>query len=217
MKKFCAINQRRFSALNAGLAALIIFCALWPGNASAHRVNVFAWVEGDTIHSQSKFSGGRRVKEGVVVVYDLGGNELLTGKTDDRGEFSFKMPRRVGMKMTVQAGTGHRGEWTILADEIGDISGVKAEPAAPVQTVSEKPAGRAGVSGVDRDEIRRIVEQTLDRKLKPVMDLLVETRDTGPSLRDILGGTGYLLGLMGLAAYLHFRRKSAELETEKKD
>ena len=119
--------------------------------------------------------------------------------------------------MTVQASTGHQGEWTIPVDEIGGVSGVKAEPTAPVQTVSEKPAGRADISGVDRDEIRRIVEQTLDRKLKPVMDLLVEARDTGPSLRDILGGTGYILGLMRLAAYLHFRRKSAELETGKKD
>ena len=217
MKRFCAINRHRRNAHMAGLVALIIFFTLWPGNASAHRVNMFAWVEGDTIHSRSKFSGGRRVKDGVVVVYDLDGNQLLTGKTDDQGEFSFKMPRRVGMKMAVQAGTGHRGEWTITADEVGGISGVKARPAAPVQPISEKPPERTGVSDVDRNDIRRIVEQTLDQKLKPVIGLLVETRDTDPSLRDILGGTGYILGLMGLAAYLHFRRKSAELETGKKD
>ena len=37
-------------------------------SASAHRVNVFAWVDGDTIHVESKFSGGKKVKTGKVVV-----------------------------------------------------------------------------------------------------------------------------------------------------
>ena len=36
-------------------------------SASAHRVNVFAWVDGDTIHVESKFSGGKKVKTGKVV------------------------------------------------------------------------------------------------------------------------------------------------------
>ena len=47
--------------------------------------------------------------------------------------------------------------------------------------------------------------------MAPVMKLLAESREQGPSLRDILGGVGYILGLMGLAAYLHFRRKAGEL------
>jgi hypothetical protein len=29
-------------------------------SAHAHRVSVFAWVEGDTVFVQSKFSGGRK-------------------------------------------------------------------------------------------------------------------------------------------------------------
>ncbi|MGD9362169.1 MAG: hypothetical protein PVH85_25095, partial [Desulfobacterales bacterium] len=61
-------------------------------SASAHRVNVFAWVDGDTIHVESKFSGGKKVKTGKVVVMDPRSVELLSGFTNDQGEFSFKVP-----------------------------------------------------------------------------------------------------------------------------
>ncbi len=211
------MKRYRWNGIIAGLASLVIFCTLRPGSVEAHRVNLFAWVEGDTVHTQSKFSGGKRVKEGELIIYDLDGNQLLSGKTDDQGEFSFPIPGRVGMKMVIKAGTGHRGEWTIPVDELGGVSEPKVEAAASVKNVPEKPIEQVFISGVDRDEIRQIVEQTLDQKLKPVFSLLVETRETGPSLRDILGGAGYILGLMGLAAYIHFRRKSSEIEPGKKD
>ncbi len=55
----------------------------------AHKVMIFAWVQGDKIFTESKFSGGKLVKGGDVIVYDLEGNQLLEGQTDDKGEFSF--------------------------------------------------------------------------------------------------------------------------------
>ncbi len=78
----------------AGVVGLTIFCLLWPGAAAAHRVNIFAWVEGDTVHTESKFSGGKRVNGGEIVVYDLEGKQLLSGKTNAEGEFSFKIPEK---------------------------------------------------------------------------------------------------------------------------
>ncbi len=37
---------------------LAAFALLIAGNAFDHRVNVFAWVEGDTVFVESKFSEG---------------------------------------------------------------------------------------------------------------------------------------------------------------
>ena len=93
---------------------------LWIGAASvdAHRVNVFAWVEGDTIHVESKFSSGKHVKAGKITVSDAEGTELLTGLTDENGAFSFKVPKKTELKIILEAGTGHRGEWTVAASEI---------------------------------------------------------------------------------------------------
>jgi nickel transport protein len=213
------MNRHLWHRVIVGLAGLIVFCTLWPASAAAHRVNMFAWVEDDTVHSRSKFSGGRLVKEGEVVVYDLEGNQLLSGKTDDLGEFSFKIPGKVGLKMTILAGTGHRGEWTIPVEEVGGVSGSKVESTAPVKNISEK-VEQTPIFSINGDEVRQIVEKTLDQKLKPVIGFLVEAkeaRDTSPTFRDILGGAGYILGLMGLAAYMHFRRKSADIEKGKKD
>ena len=73
--------------------------------AHAHRVSIFAWVDGDTVHTESKF--GRRPgwsRAAWVRVFDLEGNLLLEGKTDDNGEFSFQVPKRVAP----QARTGGR-------------------------------------------------------------------------------------------------------------
>jgi nickel transport protein len=217
MKTLCLITCHRWHQIIVVSACLTILCLLWPGSAMAHRVNIFAWVEGDTIHTQSKFSGGKVVKGGEVVVYDLDGSQLLSGKTDAHGEFSFKIPKKTGMKIVIQAGMGHRGEWTIPAHEIEGLSESKTTSAASPETVSKTPEGQAAISRMNLVEIRQVVEKSLDQKLNPVLKILVEAREAGPTLRDILGGVGYILGLMGLAAYIHFRRKAAEIEGNKAD
>ena len=43
----------------------------------AHNVTVFAWVEGDTVTVESKFSGGRRPKNAPIEIYDNAGILLL--------------------------------------------------------------------------------------------------------------------------------------------
>ena len=195
-------------------ACLMLLCMLRPGLAAAHRVTVFAWVEGETVHTESKFSGGKRVNGGEIIVYDLNGRPLLSGKTDDRGAFSFKIPQKTGMKIVLQAGMGHRGEWTISAGELRGRP--EPDPAVSQKTRPPSPEARAETTPVGLDQIRLVLDQSLDRRLNPVLKMLAESRDKGPTLRDILGGIGYILGLMGLAAYVHFRRKVAEIEEKTK-
>ena len=180
----------------------------------AHRVNVFAWVEGGTVHTESKFSGGKGVKDGEVLIYDLEGSRLLSGRTDAQGEFSFRIPQKTGMKIVVQAGMGHRGEWTIPLSEIDPRAPIPETPVSQ-EGPSETAQSGAAASSVNLDQIRHILEQSLDRRLGPVLKLLAESRDRGPTLQDILGGIGYVFGLMGLAAYVHFRRKTRQIESQK--
>ena len=201
----------------------MIFVCLFlvgPDSASAHKAMIFAWVDGDTVYTESKFSGGRRVKGGEVIVYDLDGNQLLKGKTNKKGEFSFKVTKKTGMKIVLLAGMGHRGEWTIPLDEIQDLAAGETGTATSKETDAEKPeeqTRKVPVSGACPDEIRMAVEKALDRKLKPVLKMLAESREHGPSVTEILGGIGYILGLMGVAAYFNYRRKSAGAENKKID
>jgi nickel transport protein len=183
---------------------------LMAGSASAHRVNVFAWIEGEIIHTQSKFSGGKMVKGGEVIVFDLEGEELLRGKTNDRGEFSFKIPQKTPLKIVLEAGMGHKGEWTVPLDEIDPPSAQGATSAETVEAVgtrSDESVSGSLPSGLTAEALQHVVERALDNKLKPLIKMVAESRQRGPSIRDILGGIGYIIGLMGMAAYLRYRRK----------
>ncbi len=195
--------------------ALIIFFSL-AGPAAAHKVMVFAWVSGNTIHTESKFSGGRKVKAGKIEVFDPQGKLLLSGKTNEQGEFSFPIPQPSALKIVLDAGMGHRGEWTISRDEVvnagpadpatppADNTGDgKPVPAAAVQTAARAPATATGLS---TEELQRVLEKALDRKLEPVYRMLAEAKEHKPTMTDVIGGIGSSSGLVGLAAYMQARR-----------
>ena len=197
--------------------ALFILSLILPfSEAFGHRVTIFAWVEGDLVHTESKFSGGNPVKGGNVLVYDAqSGDKLLEGATDAKGEFSFKAPRMASLRIELIAGMGHKGEWLVSEDEFDakegpgtspDDSGTASASKSPeaVQPEQRSPFGT--------QEIEDAVHRALDRKLAPMMKILAQSQQQQrPSVRDVIGGIGYIFGLVGLGAYLHFRRKARQV------
>ncbi len=196
---------------------VIFFSGINP--AYAHKVMVFAWVDGDTVFTQSKFSGGKKVKGGNIAVYNTHEKILLEGKTDGKGEFAFKVPEKTTLKIVLQAGMGHRAEWTVPAEEIEDTLVRKTDGSATQQTVlkiaetkstenqPEKTTQTTPSPGLSSDQIEQAVEKALDKKLKPVITILRESLGSGPTISEILGGIGYIFGLMGVGAYFHYRRR----------
>ena len=121
------------------------------------------------------------------------------------------------MKIVLQAGMGHRGEWTIPASELSGTPEVNSEPVVSQETGSKMYEVQAAKSSMSLEQIRRVVEQSLDQRLKPIMKILVESRESDPTARDVFGGIGYILGLVGVGAYFNYRRKTAEIEGKKPD
>ena len=119
MRAHSMVANSRWAKRIPAFLIFLVSSFLVVGSASAHKVMIFAWVEGDTIYTESKLSGGKKVKEGDVIVYDLQGNRLLEGKTNEQGEFSFKIPKKTSLKIVLQAGMGHRGEWKLPVEEMG--------------------------------------------------------------------------------------------------
>lgn len=191
------------------LLGLLFFTAL---PALAHKVTVFAWVEGDQVHTQSKFSGGKKAVGATIRVFDPDGQQLLEGKTDKTGKFQFKKPDAQAINVVLDASTGHRGEWFLpLTSSPGAASGKRdAPPSPPIRKTpqSSSQALAAPVSGISEAEIRAIVDEALDRKLAPLFQLLVDSRDTGPHLTDVISGIGYILGLVGVGLYVANRKKT---------
>jgi len=202
-----------------GILVLLVFIMLsflMVDTASAHKVMIFAWVEGDTVYTESKFSGGKKVKKGDVIVYDLQGNRILEGKTNEDGEFSFKIPKKTTLKIVLQAGAGHRGEWTLPVEEMGEVTSqqsVEAETKKTGETASiktEKQTQAVSASNRSPDDIQLAVEKALDKRLQPVIRMLVESQEKAPSFKDVLGGIGYIFGLAGVASYFCYRRKRSD-------
>lgn len=205
------------------VAVLVFTCFafLMAHSAFAHRVSVFAWVDGDKIYLESKFAGGRPVKSGKVVVTDPQGVELLSGVTNEEGEFSFKIPKRTDLKIVLIAGQGHQADWTIRKAEMEDLPAGKTSEAGaekPIaagqkNTVSKISAdGEPALpgTGMRPDELEAVIESVLDRKLKPITRMLADLEQQGPSIKDIFAGIGYIFGLVGVAAYVQSRKKSQD-------
>ncbi|MBW1744204.1 MAG: hypothetical protein JRJ47_12390, partial [Deltaproteobacteria bacterium] len=160
-----------------------------------------------------------RVKNATVVVYDTEGMQLLEGKTDENGEFSFKVPQQTGLKVVLRTSMGHLAEGTIPAEEITGVADSSASGAPEVSTdaVAEQPASlaeqeqsRPTTVGLTLEEVQGLIDRSLDRKLTPVYNKLAEALDRGPGLRDVIGGIGYIFGLVGVALYFSTRRKGKE-------
>jgi nickel transport protein len=182
------------------LAAVLMF----SGTAGAHKVTVFAWVEGDTVFTESKLGGGKRVVEGDISVTDGDENILLTGKTNHQGEFSFKTPQKPPLTIVLDAGMGHRATWTIEAEDAAPV----ADQAAETNQIPEEKTAPSPVSAApDAKQLETVLEKIIDRKLSPVIKMLADSQQRDPSLTDIIGGIGYIFGLVGIAAYFKSLRR----------
>jgi nickel transport protein len=217
LKAVC--NRRLF----AGMMGVILGLIFFQPSAWAHKVTIFAWVEGDTVHTQSKFSGGKRAKNATVVVEDKEGNQLLEGVTDENGEFSFKIPKKTDLKIILKASMGHLGDWTIPVEQLTG-EGAASEPTGGQESGEEvvvkdgpdEQEGQAGqgqapvqtASGLSREEVRNLIDAALDKKLAPIVNMLVDSQEEGPTMEEVIGGVGYIFGLVGVAMYFSSRRKS---------
>ncbi|OPX20858.1 MAG: hypothetical protein BZ151_01710 [Desulfobacca sp. 4484_104] len=191
------------------LSVFIMFICMLTSPALAHRAIIFAYAEGDTIHTESKFVPDTPVRQGEVQVLDRKtGKVLLTGQTDDQGKFSFKIPaeavaQQMDLEIVLDAGMGHRGEWLLRADSY--LKGVRTA-TAPAST-STPVAAKTPAGTVDRQQLEEVINKALERQLGPIKEMLTELTVHRTSLPDIIGGIGYILGIFGLWAYFQSRRK----------
>jgi len=198
------------------LCLIALFCMgfLNCSPALAHKVSIFGWVEGNTVHTQSKFMGGKRPEQALVEVFDTSGNLLLKGKTDSQGLFSFQTPIKSDMQIVLSTGMGHRADWMITSS---DFQETVTEPKHNhnIKTITQRDSHTSNPSlekGLSAAEITTLVETTMDRKLKPLMDRIAAMNENQISLSDILGGIGCILGLVGLVTYIQYCRKRNDVE-----
>jgi nickel transport protein len=194
------------------LAPILGLLLLWPSVCLGHGMNLFCWTKQDTVQCKSRFSGGRPVHNATWRVLDASsGDRLLSGATGSEGGFSFSPPpkagdKRLDLKVVCEADTGHRDSWTVrAADYLSGVSGHEEDQKSGVER-EEATEGSESVEGIGEERLRRIVNQ----ELAPVRKELARLREPGVTLRDALGGLGYILGLVGIWAFAASRRESRQ-------
>ncbi len=151
----------------------------------AHRVNVFAIQEGDKIFVEGYFSDGTPARKSKVEVFNEEKKKILEGITDNEGRFSFDVPAETPkLFITLDAGLGHKTETVIEL--------TKASEKIKNKEISQK---------IEPDDLRGIVEESVEKALVPLMREL-ERYMIRAKLHEIIGGIGYIFGIFGLILFL---------------
>jgi nickel transport protein len=223
----CSVFKRKkalhFFSISLGLLFSTCLCAQ---SANAHKVNIFAYAENGSIYAEGYFVDGSKCKNSLVEVVDnKTGEKLLEGKTDKNGQFLFDIPHATSIKLILHAGTGHQNEYTLTEEEVREamLPAEKREGTLSVQkkqTVPEqKPLKTEQQASIKQEEnsthvtsqdIDAAVEKAIDKKLQPVMRILLNLQENSekPGLTEILGGIGYIIGILGIIAYFKGRTKN---------
>lgn len=202
--------------------SLLFLFFSFPTVTEAHKVNIFAYAQEGEIFAEGYFVDGSKSRNSLIEVLDAKtGEKLFEGKTDENGQMSFPVPRVTSLKLVLRAGEGHQGEYVLKEDEIRS-----AMPAVKKQTEKKAEQKRSEVyrqsqrqgdgqkeiekkvaPSVSPEDLEAVVEKVVDSKLQPVLKILLELQEKGgkPGLTEILGGIGYIIGILGVIAYFKGR------------
>ncbi len=177
---------------------LVVIAALFLSTtpASGHDMDIFARVDGTTIHGEVHYGGDTPAKDLTVTVFAPAHQEIGQTKTDDRGQFQWEAKHRCDHLLMATTSDGHAVEYTVTAAELPDTLPTIDGEASHTHTPTNAPG--------DTDIATLRTEIGLLRR--DIADYQRRVR-----LSDILGGIGYLVGLSGAAFYfLGVRRKESK-------
>lgn len=180
--------------------------------ALAHKLNLFAYVEGDSVSVEGYFADGRKTQNSAVKVLDGSGKVLVEGVTNDEGQYRFKIPQKSDLKIVLNAGMGHQGEFSLSAAELeaGSTATPGADGAATDSGTAQQPA-----AAVANGELEAVVHRAVNEAIKPLVRELAESQQKR-SISEIVGAVGYIFGLLGLFAFYKSRQAVAKAAAAQK-
>jgi nickel transport protein len=205
-----------------GVGAILLLTGM-GGDALAHKLQVFAFAEGNRILGSTYFAGGGAASGARIEVRDTGGSLLAELVPDREGTFVYVAQAPIDHLILAITGDGHRAEWRIKADELfADLAAVQepessgaVQSAAHDQPMHDAPAETEVIAWPSRSaqtldpDLEAAIERAVARQVRPLREQLIAAEDR-IRLQDILGGLGYILGLTGIALWWRSRYRAAE-------
>ncbi len=196
----------RLRSSRRALGVVFLFALLvasFPG--FAHKVNMFAYVEGGQIFLEGYFADGKKAMNSEVKLFDAKDELVWEGKTNDQGEATIPLPSTDGdLRITLNASMGHKAEYLLSADEIRGEDDGGADAVAPEAAVGGE-ASAAAAGSVDQGQLRRIVRREVGEAIKPLVRGLSELKERR-GISDIVGGIGIIAGLLGAFFFFQARK-----------
>ena len=208
------------------LAALALILSVTPP-AWAHKVSVFARVEGNRILVEGYFGSKGRAIGCPVQVLDRDGTKIHEGMTDGNGVYSFDvadLPSANGdLKIVLQAGMGHRAAYDLAADDLPSSRDKVGTSTALTGAREPKIAAEISAPEIgpiqlqDASALKKALEEGLDSKIQPILrmlgeqqKLLMEQKMKGPGVTEVIGGIGWIFGMVGVWAYFISRKRTGK-------
>jgi len=186
------------------LLSLAIFLLATP--AHAHKIKIFAMVEGETVTGYAYAPGGVRLPNNTIEIFDANKEKVGATKTDANGAFIFTPQKRSNLSFELDTGDGHRTAFLINADELpSSLPATTPQAATPTPT----PTSKAQPTAPTTPELATLIDKAVAHNIRPLREQ-IEAYEQKIRLHDILGGIGYIMGLMGIFAYLQAVKKEKE-------
>lgn len=178
--------------------------------AHAHKVNLFAYTEGDQVYVQGYFSDGKTAKNSEVTVFGGDGRELMKGQTNEEGIYTFPVQGKQGLRIVLNAGQGHQASYDISQDE---ILGEPAKASSPVTLPNNDETSTSDANNAMFGEAPQMSEAMMRRAVAqgvlPLAREIAELKERR-GFTEIVGGIGFITGLFGLFAYFKARQGIAK-------
>jgi nickel transport protein len=107
-------------AIYRSLSGLLLLTFLLATASFAHKVNIFAYVEGGKIYTESYFPDGQPVQGGTVEILDSQDQRVAEGVTDKEGKCVLPVPKKDDLTIVINASMGHRSIFKLKKSELGE-------------------------------------------------------------------------------------------------
>ncbi|MBQ4492762.1 MAG: hypothetical protein II967_05665 [Deltaproteobacteria bacterium] len=197
----------------------LLFCLMLLMTASpvsAHRVHLYAFVEGGEIVADCRFSKKSPAQNARVEVLDAAsGKVLVSGQSDARGAARLAIPPELAahpddVLVVLNAGEGHRAEWRLDATDLRrGLAGAPSAVSSSVRPGQTEAAGQgAGMAVQSSGTSRCISPEELEARLREERARFEAERNAeGPGLTEIVGGIGWIIGIFSVLFALNNRRR----------
>ncbi len=170
-------------------------------------MHLFTAQIGDKLEVKSFFADGSPCKNCDITVLDANDKEILKGKTDEKGKFTFSLPQNIEkVKIILLAEEGHIVKKTInisaLTKEKKVMSKIKNMPQiVEGKDVPQKENFIETCKAMEEEVI------SLKSEIQALREELLSLRKDIQrfAFRDILGALGYILGIFAIIYFIKKR------------